>query len=263
MQRWITPGSNKDPHGPTRADMSAARVNRRREGENFLGETEYRREQRGAVRKRVGEVRKKGQGVRRVGTGGRAGGRRKSMEAELLSLREAEKASQVSKANAVVRNKYSKANKSNKGSIAKQSGLLRQQATRGEVVRVSEAWVSGSLTNNEGLSEFYLRKKAMAERGGQKAGKSQTYPGQGTRGREAWLVRKDKTRPGVMVLRNPEEHSLARREAVMCGIPTVGRVTKNRSKESAGRRTYGRKNMKGDEGRVRRGMRMKKALRSV
>lgn len=212
---------------------------------------EYRRGQRSSARKRVVELRKNGQTVIRVGTGSRAGGRRKSMQVELLQAQEAT-------------------------DPTKAAGTKR-----GDVVRVMEGWVSGSLTNHEGLSALAVRKKEMLEQNakwgarkavtresgrklevelGKKAGIATRAEG-GIRGIEEWLVRKETKRPGVRVIRNPEEHSLARKEAVRCGIPTVGRVTKKRSKESAGRRTYGRKHMQGEEGRVRRGRRRQKALR--
>lgn len=218
---------------------------------------EYRRGQRSSARKRVVELRKNGQTVIRVGTGSRAGGRRKSMQAELLEAQEEMDPTKAS------------------------------NTKRGDVVRVMEGWVSGSLTNHEGLSALAVRKKEMVEQNAKwgaavkrKSGESEeekergarftgvkgtkgiaTLRKGGIRGIEEWLVRKETKRPGVRVIRNPEEHSLARKEAVRCGIPTVGRVTKKRSNESAGRRTYGRKHMKGEEGRVRRGRRRQKALR--
>ena len=190
---------------------------------------EYRRGQREAVRKRVVKRREKGETVMRVGTGRRAGGMRKAWE---------------------------------RGGSGKGEKKGENKGKKGEVVKVTEAWVSGRLTNNGGLSEYVMRKKERDERRGEGKGtKAERWYERHRKGREGWLVGKEgkAKRPGVIVFRNPEEQGVARKEAVRCGIPTVGRVTPKRDKEREKRRTYGRPIENGKQGRLRRGNRRKRA----
>jgi hypothetical protein len=205
---------------------------------------EYRRGQREAVRKRVVKRRGKGETVMRVGTGRRAGGMRKGWERG--------------------KRKEKKGGEKRRGREKGKGRSLRQGEGIGEaeVVKVTEAWVSGRLTNNGGLSEYVMRKKEREElRGEGKGTKAERWYERNRKGREGWLVggKKGVKRPGVIVFRNPEEHGVARKEAVMCGIPTVGRVTPKREKERGKRRTYGRPIENGKQGRLRRGNRRKRA----
>lgn len=207
---------------------------------------EYRRGQREAVRKRVVKRRGKGETVMRVGTGRRAGGMRKGWEREKRKGKKGE--GEVAWEGRVG---------------ARGKGKGRRKGEKGaEVVKVTEAWVSGRLTNNGGLSEYVMRKKEREElRGGGKGTKAERWYERHRKGREGWLVggKNGVKRPGVIVFRNPEEHGVARKEAVMCGIPTVGRVTPKREKERGKRRTYGRPIENGKQGRLRRGNRRKRA----
>lgn len=129
---------------------------------------------------------------------------------------------------------------------------------KGKVVKVTEAWVSGRLTNNEGLSTYVKRKKEAEKRGGgEEVGREDRWYEKNRKGRDGRLEA-NKKRPGLMVVRNPGEQGVARKEAVRCGIPTVGRVTEKREKDREKRRTYGRPMDKGKEGILRRVNRRKR-----
>jgi hypothetical protein len=218
---------------------------------------EYRRGQREAVRKRVEKRRGEGETVMRVGTGRRAGGMRKAWE------RGGEKGKEK-KGVALEEEKGKKGKGSKKGKewVKGKGWVEKKEAKEAEVVKVTEAWVSGRLTNNAGLSEYVKRKKEREVlRGEGKGTQSERWYETHRKGREGWLVGvgKQPKRPGVIVFRNPEEQGVARKEAVMCGIPTVGRVTPKREKEREKRRTYGRAIENGKQGRLRRGNRRKRA----
>lgn len=221
---------------------------------------EYRRGQREAVRKRRGKRRGEGETVMRVGTGRRAGGMRKAWERGKGKGRKGVGAREE---------KGRLGEKKGKGRLGEKKGKVwvkgkgwRKEEKEAEVVKVTEAWVSGRLTNNAGLSEYVKRKKEREVlRGEGKGTQSERWYETHRKGREGWLVGvgKEPKRPGVIVFRNPEEQGVARKEAVMCGIPTVGRVTPKREKERGKRRTYGRPIENGKQGRLRRGNRRKRA----
>lgn len=263
---------------------------RREEGEGRRGgskevdgeELEYRSTNREGLRKRVVKRRRKGQRIIRVGTGGLAGGRRKSVK----SGRGVKKGGEEEGKRREGRKGKKKGLDRTKrpileGSIGEEKGKQGEE----EVVVVTEAWVSGRLTNNRGRSEYVKRKKARGmenrrergREGKEKGGKGYlegTHSKKGEtkehrwyeknrKGREPWLGGKGKRRrPGVIVFRNPEEHEVGRREAQRCGIPTAGRCGPRRGKEKEARRTYGRpwKREKPEKGRLRRGRRREKAL---
>lgn len=224
---------------------------------------EYRRGQREAVRKRRVKRREEGETVMRVGTGRRAGGMRKGRERGSFPTgsRGKGKGRKGMEAREEKGKKGKGRSKEKKGKVwVKGKGWTKEEKA-GEVVKVTEAWVSGRLTNNAGLSEYVKRKKEREVlRGEGKVTQSERWYERHRKGREGWLVGagKEPKRPGVIVLRNPEEQGVARKEAVMCGIPTVGRVTPKRDKERGKRRTYGRPMENGKQGRLRRGNRRKR-----
>lgn len=219
---------------------------------------EYRRGQREAVRKRMVKRRGEGETVMRVGTGRRAGGMRKAWERGKSKGRKGGERKEE---------KGKKGKGWNKGKVWVKGKGWKKEEKEAEVVKVTEAWVSGRLTNNAGLSEYVKRKKERdVLRGEGKGTQSERWYETHRKGREGWLVGgkeggvgQQPKRPGVIVFRNPEEQGVARKEAVMCGIPTVGRVTPKRDKERGKRRTYGRPIENGKQGRLRRGNRRKRA----
>jgi hypothetical protein len=107
----------------------------------------------------------------------------------------------------------------------KKSGARRKtRENRPGVERVTEYWVSGMITNQGGFS---AQSKAGAT-------------GKKREGGHHGSMVMDWAKPSLVVLRNVEVQSIVRREALICGIPTVGRVTRGRSSEDERRRTYGR-----------------------
>lgn len=174
------------------------------------------------------KVRARGEKVRRVGTGVVAAGRRKSVEGR-----------------------------------------------REGVVVVTEEWVNGRLTNHSVFRAYVKRVAKGREVGGQGARKTkekeQRWYEEHRKGREEWLGSSGVQggRPGVVVYRNtPETPSeivagrVSRREALRCGVPTVGRVgrpeksgiterVEYREHREETRRTYGRRWARSEQGRLR------------
>lgn len=181
---------------------------------------------------RVKKVQERGEKVRRVGTGVVAGGRRKSVDDKAQGKREG-------------------------------------------VVVVTEDWVNGRLTNHSVFRAYVKRveKGTGVEGGGVRKtkAKEQRWYEEHRKGREGWLGSSGVQggRPGVRVyLNTPETPSemvagrVARREALRCGVPTVGRVGvpeksgitemgEAREQLEENRRTYARRWARSERGRLR------------
>jgi hypothetical protein len=119
------------------------------------------------------------------------------------------------------------------GTEKRSGGRRKTRENRPGVERVTEYWVSGMLTNQgaryskplgHGMSSDKGRGGATGKKRG---GGDMEYPS-------------NNSKPSLVVLRNGEVQTIVMREALRCGIPTVGIVTPGRSAEGEARRTYGR-----------------------
>ena len=97
-------------------------------------------------------------------------------------------------------------------------------------IRVTRTWVSGIRTNYTNFQNYVLRFKATNEE--RKSHAEKRWYELNRKGREGMVgisdsnekVEQKKERPGLIVFRNPNDHVVGRKEALRCGIPTVGRV---------------------------------------
>ena len=213
-----------------------------------------------AGRRRVEGIHKKGKSVRRVGTGrvggGRMGGlrkRRRKRSEDTLQSKESKRERQRETPKKV-------------GGKRSKSTKRGREVARGKVVRVEREWVSGRLTNHKEYVKYVKRyaekqkqKKALEGEGESKKTKGERWYEKHRKGRENWLE-EEVDRPGVVVFRNTVDQEAGRKEARMCGVPTVGRVTDDRSPERKQIRTYGRPWQSGEKGVLIIGQRMLERL---
>lgn len=97
-------------------------------------------------------------------------------------------------------------------------------------VRVSRTWVSGMRTNYTNFKNYVTRFKATHD--DRKTHAEKRWYELNRKGREGIVGLKmengeetdGKGRPALIVFRNPNDHVVGRKEALRCGIPTVGLV---------------------------------------
>lgn len=96
-------------------------------------------------------------------------------------------------------------------------------------IRVTRTWVSGIRTNYTSFQNYVLRFKATHD--DRKSHAEKRWYELNRKGREGIVGITDsnqtelkKERPGLIVFRNPNDHVVGRKEALRCGIPTVGIV---------------------------------------
>lgn len=103
-------------------------------------------------------------------------------------------------------------------------------------IRVTRTWISGMLTNYSHFQNYVLRFKGTNE--DRKSASEKRWYESHRKGREgfvgldngmerqesgSWASRKKKGGlPGLIVFRHPNDHGVGRKEAMRCGIPTVG-----------------------------------------
>lgn len=99
-------------------------------------------------------------------------------------------------------------------------------------IRVSRTWVSGIRTNYTNFKNYVIRFKATHDDRKTHAEKRwyelNRKNREGIVGIKSTLGKREdrdtKGRPGLIVFRNPNDHIVGRKEALRCGIPTVGLV---------------------------------------
>lgn len=99
-------------------------------------------------------------------------------------------------------------------------------------IRVSRTWISGIRTNYTNFKNYVIRFKATHD--DRKTHAEKRWYELNRKGRESIVgikgtigKREDtdtKGRPALIVFRNPNDHIVGRKEALRCGIPTVGIV---------------------------------------
>lgn len=102
-------------------------------------------------------------------------------------------------------------------------------------IRVTRTWVSGMLTNYTNFQNYVLRFRGTKEE--RRSASEKRWYESHRKGREGFVVsptqgeekgpskKKGGTGlPGVIVFRHPNDHGVGRKEAMRCGIPTVGIV---------------------------------------
>jgi len=92
-------------------------------------------------------------------------------------------------------------------------------------LRVTRTWVSGIRTNYTNFQNYVLRFKATHD--DRKSHAEKRWYELNRKGREGRVgdhKELKKERPGLIVFRNPNDHVVGRKEALRCGIPTVGIV---------------------------------------
>ena len=133
---------------------------------------------------------------------------------------------------------------------------------------VTETWIHGRLTNHGGFRSYVARQRGRkaprdAEAGKRRVGRlvstaEQRWYDRHRKGREGWLGGRRHSRPGLVVLLDAEAESVARREALSCGIPTAGRVYTDGAKRQD--RTYPRPWVSKTEGMFLLSRRRKRAV---
>jgi len=93
-------------------------------------------------------------------------------------------------------------------------------------IRVTRTWVSGMLTNYRNFQNYVLRFKGTKEE--RRSASEKRWYESHRKGREGFVGRDSETTkkalPGLIIFRHPNDHGVGRKEAMRCGIPTVGVV---------------------------------------
>lgn len=103
-------------------------------------------------------------------------------------------------------------------------GNIRKKSNRKGVVVVTDGWVSGRLTNHKEYVKYAKKHKIGVEVSVKSLRWYETK-----RGGIEWWLRGQNGMPGLVVFRNGEKHKVGMKEAMICGIPTVGMVSGSES----------------------------------